>query len=134
MSAQFTISGFPALYEDFKKLDWSKRRPVMRKALKQAAEPIRQRAGELAPVLTGTLSRNIIVSGAGLKNDANVVSVLIGPSTKAFWGLFQEAGYGPGDPQPFLDPAFRQEEDRAIESMADILSDEIQKSMRGGKR
>jgi HK97 gp10 family phage protein len=130
----FNISGFPELYRDFEKLDYSRQEKVLVRTARAMAEPIRVRAGELAPILTGRLRRNQIISGAGQRNDANSVTVLIGPSTKAFWGLFVETGLGPGDPQPFLGPAFLQEETRAIEVGAGILSGEINRAMIGGKR
>lgn len=132
MSANFSLAGFPELKRDFEKLDYSKQEKVLSKIAREMAEPIRGRAGELAPILTGTLSRNIIISGAGQKNDRFSVTVLIGPSVKAFWGLFPEIGVP--RKQPFLDPAFTQESDRAIATGAKLFSDHINKAMVGGKR
>lgn len=132
MSKVFDVSGFPELKRDFERLDYSKQEKVLNKFAREMAEPIRRRAGELAPVLTGTLSRNIIISGAGQLNDRFSVSVLIGPSMKAFYGLFPEIGVP--RKQPFLDPAFEQEADRAIETGAQLFSKHIEKAMVGGKR
>lgn len=134
MSTNFDISGFPELKKDFEKLDYSKQQKVLLKFAREMAEPIRIRAGELAPILTGTLSRNIIVSGAGQRNDRFSVTLVIGPSLKAFWGGFQEWGVAGRRQQRFLGPAFEQEGQKAIDTGAKLFSDHINKAMVGGRR
>ena len=83
-------------------------------ALKAGAEPMRAEAARLAPrdeqagpphladsiLITVPTERQLEALGT------ETAVVAVGPSSKTFWGLFQEFGYGYGAAHPFLRPAF----------------------------
>ena len=80
---------------------------VSRDALKFAAEPVRAKAGALAPrrAPAPDLADNIVISSARVQ-DTEAAAVAIGPSKAFPHGLLQEIGTAHHAAQPFLRPAF----------------------------
>lgn len=116
------------------------RRPVLRDALSDAAEPIRRRMGELAPRAPGLpdLAENMVVSAVteveGTRLPETSAAVAIGPARLlkgsysvvsritgrvrtigySFYAYFQEFGTVHHRPQPFARPAFEREHSKAL--------------------
>src|SRR5690348_6596519 len=74
-------------------------RPTVLRMLTDAAEPIRQRMGDLAPrgAQAPHLAEHIAVAPVtkigGDRVNEGEIAVAIGPSKDVFWGLFQEFGW-----------------------------------------
>jgi|SRR5688572_14506477 len=130
MSATFNLYGFPDLYNDFKQLDYAEQKIVLIRAVRAGAEPIRERISQLAPVQTGLLRDEIIVTMAGTRSDIFSASALIGASTKAFYSGFQELGTAFAPAQPHIDPAFVSEEENALGLMGQTIEDETGKRLK----
>lgn len=64
-------------------------------------------------------------AAAGMGSHAEVY---VGPTTKAFYGMFQEFGTRNHGPQPFLRPAFDSRAPRALDTIRDDLATEIEKA------
>jgi HK97 gp10 family phage protein len=131
-------------------LDPSKARAAVLRILRHAAEPIRERMVELAPVEPGKpdLRDSIVVSSAGLEDedfggrkDTGVFDVAVGPTTRAFYGHMVEfgtaphrlkGGQHPGAPaQPFARPAFDENVDRSIQIIQEDIWDYLRKMSAG---
>lgn len=81
-----------------------------------AGEVIREAAAAKAPRRTGFLADEIVVGEP--VTDGGRVSVAVGPSEDAFYGIFQEVGTAHHAAQPFLRPAIDENGDRAIAAAA----------------
>lgn len=99
-------------------------RNVMRGALNDGGKIIAEAAASLAPDDPGTsgddnLKTNIIVSGTITKSQRgdkqSAMERYVGPTTKAFHGLFQEFGTAFHAAHPFLRPAFDSNWRRALD-------------------
>lgn len=129
--AEFSIDGMPEFLESLKKLGYSTQKNVLLKAIKAGAEPIRVRAGELAPQgETNVLGESQIITAAGQNATIDEVSVKIGPAINAFYGLFQEEGTQHHEKQEFLGPAYEEKIDEAQQITGDVLWNEIMKASR----
>lgn len=129
--AEFSIAGMPEFLNALQKLDYTKQKKVLMKAVKEGAEPIRIRAGELAPRGdTGNLAESQMITAAGSGSDINEVSVKIGPALDAFYGLFQEKGTQFAPAQSFLGPAFEEKLGEAQQTIGEVLWNEIMKAAR----
>jgi len=122
---------------------------ILGQALRAAAEPIRDRARELAPRRTGFLAEHIVVVPDPERENA----LLVGTTKKAFYGHMQEFGVQPhaigkgstlrskGRRQtgrmhpghaahPFMRPAIDQCEDEAGRRFAEVLRRGIEEHSR----
>jgi HK97 gp10 family phage protein len=97
-------------------------RTVQVAALKAGAEPMRAEAESRAPYDEEAgaphLKTEIVIAvptelQLAATGDETAV-VWFGPTKRAFWGLFQEFGYGPGPAQPFMRPAFDTQQRRSF--------------------
>lgn len=113
------LQGGPRLAKALRDLSFEKERAVVRKMLREAAEPIREEAEKLVPVSDEAphIVDHIVVSATNQIDDDSLGSrraednehaVAVGPSKDFFYGFFVEYGFGKGDrtPKPFLRPAF----------------------------
>lgn len=95
---------------------------IVREALEFAAEPMRAEAARRAPRAPGApdLADNIVIAPARAigKEDA---AVKVGPSRGVYWGLFQELGTSRHGAQPFLRPAFENQQSKAIARVSQEL-------------
>lgn len=145
------VKGLKELDRQLKKLEPKLAKKVMRKAVSAGAEVIRKEARQLAARFSSFVSRNIIKS---IKRKKSVVIARIGPSKKAFIGLFFEFGtFGsrteplvqPRKPkaakafaggargtrmQPFMRPAFATKGRRAISVMREKIASELKRLVR----
>lgn len=99
-------------------------RSVLREALYEAAEPMRQRASDLAPVAPGApdLAQNIGISNAKAETiGEQVAAVAVGPTKGFFYGFYQEYGTRHHGAQPFLRPAFDTQAEQSIAKLQQTL-------------
>jgi len=96
---------------------------VLEQAAQAGAEPVRESAERLAPELTGKLSESIVQVILELSDSE--VEIAVGPDKEAFWGLYQEFGTPHHPAQPFLRPAFDENQERILEAIADELRKEL---------
>lgn len=99
-------------------------RRLLREALIEGAEPIRRRAGHLAPRAPGApdLADNIGISVSRSEDEATIA---VGPTQGFFYGLFQEYGTVHHRAQPFMRPAFESEANRALGIVGQALWREL---------
>jgi HK97 gp10 family phage protein len=102
---------------------------IIVKALREGAEPIRERAEQLAPDDPTTpgsrIKESMMVSVVEQTGTGAIAK--IGPSRKGFVGSFQEFGTMHHSAQPFLRPAFDEKKDEAVKIMSDVLAEGIEK-------
>lgn len=133
------ISGGPQFAKALQALPFEKSRGLLVKILKHAAEPVRERMEQLAPVEPGKpdLKDAIVVQSVrkiddGTELEARVLddseaAVAIGPSKDAFYGIFQEYGVAPhgthpgNRPQPFARPAWDEQQLTALKIVQDDI-------------
>lgn len=99
-------------------------RSVLIQALKDAAEPMRERASRLAPHEPGApdLRDNIEVSTIRRRSaEETEASVAMGPTKDFFYGIFQEWGTVFHGAHPFMRPAFDQEASPALKELRQQL-------------
>jgi len=105
MATTMRFEGGARLANELASLPKRASRSIQRAALRAAAEPVRARASSLAPRDPGApdLADNIGVSNA--RPEDGSVGVAVGPTSKFFYGLFQEEGTSRHGAQPFMRPA-----------------------------
>lgn len=101
---------------------------LVRESLEEAAEPMRDRMEQLAPVGDPPthLKDQIVISRTkdGL-TDARETAVAVGPSKRAFYGSFQELGTAHHAAQPFAAPAFDQTWNQSLAIFSEALWREL---------
>lgn len=122
------IDGLAELNRKLRELPRKVQRRGLRRAVRAGAEPIRERAEELAPRRTGRLARNIVTRYRTSRVDRAVIEV--GPGLRAFYGKFQELGTSRHPARPFLRPAFDAGKDAAVRQIGDTLRQEIERAAR----
>lgn len=132
------------LKRTFKEMDAAMSRAVLVQAGLNAVEPMRVRAGELAPRSAGSgphLADNIVAaetafgSNGNVSRNPDVIAIAIGPSHQPndmFYGQFQEFGTAHHPAQPFLRPAFDQQHKETTRRFGVALGAEIKR--RVGRR
>lgn len=122
------IEGLEELLEalDETALSLGEKRQLIVKALRKASEPIQEEAIARAPRLTGRLKANIGI--AVTDQTAEGAEAHIGPTSKAFYGLFQEIGTIHMTGKPWLGPAYDAREDEALEIISEILGEGIEEA------
>lgn len=109
---------------------------VLRRVLIRRAEPVAERARQLAPVDTGQLRDSIVVSTklgkrqrrGHSKQDRDDVDVFVGPGPAGFYGWMQEFGTARVAARPFMRPAWDAEKAGVLSGIADDLRKEIEKA------
>jgi len=140
------ISGDKELVKKLLQLEATVARMAIREALKAGAEVIAEEARQNAPVETGNLRENIGLEKESVTKTGG--SYKIGPSKKAFYGLFVEMGHPivvggrrtakkkPGrvvgfvPPKPFLRPAFDSRKAEAEKVVRDKLKQLIEQAVK----
>jgi len=127
------VEGLSELKDALEELPKATGTNVLKRALTQAADPIQAQAESLAPVMTGKLKRSIIVGtklSSTQKKSAkkiNKVEIYVGPG-QLRQATLQEFGTVNQRPQPFLRPAWSANVRPALNSIREILADEIEKA------
>lgn len=99
------------------------------RALRKGAEPIRERATELAPDDPTTPGSRIRESMSITVSDQTATGAIarIGPTRAGFVGIFAEIGTAHQIADPFLQPAFDQKIDEAYRILGEELGSSIEK-------
>lgn len=100
-----TIQGLERFRGDLEKLDLSKQKDLLVETGLEAVEPLRLEIAAEAPVRTGRLSRSIEKQENRAESTVDSVTIDVGPSIQAFYGIFQEFGTAFQPPQEFVEPA-----------------------------
>lgn len=123
-----TIHGLDELLASMEALPYSMQKNIIVRALRKGAEPIRERAEELAPFLTGTLKESMMITVSDQTADG--ATAKIGPSRKGFYGQFEEFGTARQRAEPFLRPAFDEKVKEAMQLAGEELASQIERSFR----
>lgn len=158
-SVRMNVQGLAEVEKALDNLGKSVGRSVLRRSLRKAAAPMRDRAKELAPVDDGELRDSIIVGGMLNKSqrskhrnltaeERSAVELFVGPSYKLgaggrhghlvefgtaphiVGGLFAGAQHPGTALQPFMRPAFDAEARPTIERLKPLLWAEIDRAAR----
>lgn len=101
------------------------------RALRAGAEPIRARAEELAPDDPTTpgsrIKEGMMITVSDQTADGAIA--MVGPSRKGFVGQFAEFGTGRQAADPFLRPAFDEQQEEALGIVGEILAQGIEKEL-----
>lgn len=121
-----SVQGGEALARALVALPDRVRRNQLLKVLREAADPIRDRAVGLAPrdphEPNPHLRDSIVIQSLPIGSYDAEAAVAVGPSPRTFWGLFVEFGYGPNrSPHPFMRPAFDYGTNKALEYLGEAL-------------
>lgn len=107
---------------------------TLRRVLKKAAEPLRAKAEQLAPKLSGALALSVAIGTKLTRRQARMakkapkstVEMYVGPNNAA--AVPQEFGTHDQRAQPFMRPAWDAEQDGVLVSIGEQLGPEIEKS------
>ena len=127
--AEVRIEGLDRFKQDLERLNFGNRQAALEAAGLKVVEPLRLQAGVNAPVDTGFLSRSILAVVDKKETGADSLTILVGPSRKAFYGFFQEFGTAHMPPQEFLGPALEDTKDEILDNFGDVLQNEINKAL-----
>ena len=145
MTIRTRIEGAAELDRVLKRLPKAIGERVLANAVRAGAKIIRDEARAKAPVrvggnlirlgkrsskgrLPGFLRSQIITAKARKGTSSDSVTIHVGPSTKAFYGLFQEFGTRNHPAKPFLRPAFDGNVEKAIKGIGVKLGKDIEKA------
>lgn len=120
-----TIIGFKELEQKLRNEPKNVARNTLRRAAKDASEIWENAIAERAPQLTGFLKSQITMSSKTRGGDEGYVQVMVGPSKKAYYGIFQEFGTRLQPARPFMRPAFEQTKDEVLEKFKSDLTEEL---------
>ncbi len=129
----FRIEGLSELKEALTELPKATGTNTQKRALTKAGELIEATAESLAPVFKGGLKKSITV-GTKLSGrqksqhkKESKVEVFVGPGSMTR-AITQEFGTYFHRPHPFMRPAWEQQKMNALESIKDLLAEEIEKA------
>jgi HK97 gp10 family phage protein len=120
------IQGIEQLEAKLNKLPLALQRKVLTDAAKEGAEIIRQGAASAAPVLTGQLAANEIISTVASESNAYYVLLRIGPRRKNFYGIFEEFGTSHQQAEPWLGPSFETTKALAQQKVATAFKETVE--------
>lgn len=128
----FKVEGLKELEEALKELPKATARNVLLRTLKKEAQPIADDAAAFAPDDPRTggkdLRTSMLVLSVPTKSRESDVEIAVGPSTKTFYGQFQEFGTAHHGPQPFLRPSWDSNVMGVLNGIRDRLAEEIEKA------
>lgn len=146
MSIGFSFSGGPQLVKALRGLDPAKARGVRLRMLRTAAEPMRDRMEELAPLgeIAPHVKDRIVVSAIRKIDDPDFVepmeiaedaaAVAVGPSKSAWEAHLIEFGTEPHGKhpgtraQPFVRPGYDETVERSLQILAEEVNDHIRQA------
>ncbi|MCG7508873.1 HK97-gp10 family putative phage morphogenesis protein [Mesorhizobium retamae] len=127
------VEGLRELEQALKQLPKANAKAVLRRTLKEAGEPIAKAARAKAPKFEMYLSESIDVGTklsrrqAGLHKKQSPVEMFVGPGPDPAAHL-AEFGSIHGPAQPFMRPAWDENKDQALETIANLTWLEIEKT------
>ena len=139
--ATFKVEGLSELKNALLELPKATGKNVMRRVLKQRAQPIADSASSAAPANKQGEDDNIILRDSisvstklskrqrrDAKDTKSYTEVYVGPSAKAFYAFMQEFGTSKFKPQPFMRPAWDSNKLTVLAGIKDDLWAEIKKA------
>lgn len=125
------IEGLQGLMDKLDELPRVMARKLIVDALRAGAEPIQERAAELAPDDPETPGSRIKESMMTSVVDQTAIGATakIGPSRKGFVGQFAEFGTAHQSAEPFLRPAFDANVDEATRIIGETLAAGIEEAL-----
>ena len=129
------VEGLKDLEKALSELKVSTARNIARRGLKQALEPMAEAARRRVPSLSGDLAESINVTTKNPKRNRkqSQIEAHMGPGRHP-QGPQTEFGNRNHGPQPFMRPAWEEEKHGALESLAGILGEEIDKAAKRAAR
>lgn len=130
--AEVVIQGMQELLGKMDGLPLSLQKIIVARTLRAAAEPIRARAQELAPIDETQAEHPLreemmtVVS----EQTATGATARIGSSRRGFYGTFQEFGTSRHAANPFLVPAFEEKIGEATQIAGEQLAGHIERAFR----
>lgn len=128
MRTRMTLRGGRELASALRELPQAVRRPVLLRVLKKVGQPIADDAAERVHVWTGRLEENVVVLAVPAAKSTAEAAVVIGPTTEAFEGVFQEFGTVQHEAVPALRPAWDAGVEPALAGIASALRTEIERT------
>jgi len=124
------VEGLQDLLKSMDGLPLVLQKKLIAKSLRKAAEPIRERAAELAPDDPETPGSRIRdnMSISVTEQTATGAVAKIGPSKAGYPGIYAELGTAHQTATPFLRPAYDEKEEEAFDILADTLGDGIEEA------
>lgn len=118
------LEGMSQLLAQIEAMEQSIEGVVTEKALKRGAAVVKRGIEDTAPVKSGRLKANIVVSDIEINNGAEIH---IGPDQqgKAFYGHFHEFGTSKMGATPFVRPGYENNKTEAVNEMADSIKGDL---------
>ena|SRR5579863_7471713 len=123
--AKVTITGLKELEQRLRDEPKNVAKRTLRRAAKDAADIWTSAISERAPSHTGFLRTQITMSSKATGGDEGSMQVMVGPSKKAFYGIFQEFGTRTQPAKPFMRPAFEETKDEVLQKFVEDLNQEL---------
>jgi HK97 gp10 family phage protein len=120
-----TVTGLKELEQKLRDEPKNVAKKTLRRAAKDAADIWEAAISERAPAMTGFLRSQITMSSKATGGDEGSMQVMVGPSKKAYYGIFQEFGTRFMKAQPFMRPAFEQTKDQVLDAFVANLNQEL---------
>ncbi len=133
VATTFKIEGLSEVAEGLNELSKATGTNVLKRALKAAADPISSAAKQKAPRFSGHLQQSVKPSDKlsrrqkSLYHKESEVEIFVGPAALV-QAITQEFGTVTNHPQPFMRPAWQENKHAALDSIKDILAEEIEKA------
>jgi HK97 gp10 family phage protein len=122
------FEGQKELMENMKSLSEEMQVVVKREAIEEAANFLKEEITKRVPVRTGKLKENIITQT--VEDNETATEVKLGPSRDGFYGPMVEYGTKKMQAQPFMRPAFDENEERVDEIIAQNIQEGIDKAVK----
>lgn len=121
------FEGQKELIENMKSLSDELRMNVKHEAIMGAANFLKGESERRVPVRTGKLKENIIIQK--VEDSEIVTEVKVGPSRDGFYGAMVEYGTKNMKAQPYMRPAFDENEERVEKIVAEKIREGIEKAV-----
>jgi HK97 gp10 family phage protein len=131
--AEVRIRGLEGLLRRMESLPLKLQKNIIARALRKGSVPIKEDAAQRAPDDPETAGSRISESMMTVVADQTAKGAIAktGPSQKGFFGKFAERGTRHQRKDPFLQPAFDAKRSVALDEVARVLADEIEKGLKG---
>lgn len=136
------VTGLRDLERVLLNLPRSTAKGVVRRAMRKSAEPLRERAARLAPdnPYTPPLDLNTSIAignsyrgggrGGARREGPREVTIYIGPTREGYpQAIMMEFGTFKDRPQPYMRPAWEDEQMPMLERFADLMGSELDKTI-----
>jgi HK97 gp10 family phage protein len=126
MRTSFRMDGGKELVKALNQLSHRVSKKILLESLHEAAEPIRKRMEQNAPVSPEAPHlRDVMVIRTSRGEDARETAVAVGPTRAGFYGSFQEFGTAHHAPQPWARPAWEATSGQALQILGAAIWREL---------